>query len=111
SNLIYIDQALYDKMDYLNQLALIVHEYIYKNEREAEVKDSRYTRLITGMALEKDTGIIPYVWSNVDLERIDIAIKRCESIGVEQESEFFVFPEGHEVRDRFHRLVFRKLNG
>ncbi len=109
--LIYIDPTLHEKMDYLNQLALVAHEYIYKNDREGDVKDSRYSRLITRMALEKDTDITPYDWSNVDLEKVDIAIKRCESIGVEQETEFYVLPKGYEVAEGMNKVVFKTLNG
>lgn len=109
--LIYVDQTLHEKLDYLNQLALVAHEYIYKNERDGDVKDSRYTRLIIGMALEKDLGIIPFDWSNTYLEKVDLAIKRCESIGVEQETEFYVLPKGYEVSESLNLIVFKKLNG
>jgi hypothetical protein len=47
---IYIDKTLFDKMDYLNQVALAFHEHIYAQERALNVTDSRYTRAIVGLA-------------------------------------------------------------
>jgi hypothetical protein len=47
---IWQDKALYDMLDENGKLALLFHEYIYLKERSKGGEDSRYTRLIVGLA-------------------------------------------------------------
>lgn len=52
--LIWIDSVLFEKMNYENQLALVLHETIYARERELGVSDSRYTRTIVAHAMSAE---------------------------------------------------------
>lgn len=49
-DLIWVDEVLYEKMSYRDQLALAFHEMVYAQERMAGITNSRYTRTITGHA-------------------------------------------------------------
>lgn len=52
-NEIWIDGEIYDKLSFVDQLALLVHETIYFEERYENVADSRYARRITALAMSQ----------------------------------------------------------
>lgn len=58
-HVIYIDGNLYDKMDYFNRLAFVVHEVIYAKERFGKITDSRYARWITALSLSDRNVFTP----------------------------------------------------
>ncbi len=62
-SLIWVDEKLYSKLDARNRLALLVHEVIYSREREMGVKDSRYSRRLTALAMSTQD---PFVQSLPD---------------------------------------------
>lgn len=55
-NILLVDKKLWDKLDYLNQAALIYHEVIYKKARKAGEKDSVQSRRIVSH-LFSDKGL------------------------------------------------------
>jgi hypothetical protein len=62
-SLIWIDEKLFNKMSYQDQLALALHEYLYSEEREFSVSNSRYTRTITSLAM---STLDPFTMSNFE---------------------------------------------
>lgn len=59
---IYIDPVYFEKLNYVNKLALAFHEHIYAFERTLGVPDSRYTRTIVALAFsDQDPFDVPPV--------------------------------------------------
>ncbi|WPU65568.1 hypothetical protein [Peredibacter starrii] len=98
-NVIYIDGNLYDKMDYFNRLALVIHEVIYAKERFGKVTDSRYARWITALALSEKNLFTPIK----DYPSTHI----CYS---EDSRTVFMAMPLNEVKDKW-RFSFINLNG
>lgn len=81
---IKIDRKLYNKMNYVNQIALILHELLYLKERENGVTDSRYIRKIVGQTLRKQNmvNLQNYLYLDASL--------RCETITDAPKSVFYI---------------------
>lgn len=53
-SLIWIDGEIFDKLPFVHQLALIIHEALYRGERARNVTDSRYIRRIVALLMSQN---------------------------------------------------------
>lgn len=112
SMLVYVDGELYNKLDYVNKLALIVHEYLYMNERVGGVTDSRYTRAVIDRIFTKNEA--PYLYGWVVSERLndkENIAQRCETINTEKDTIFYVFKKGFQTSGNYQLVTFEKIGG
>lgn len=104
---ILVDRKLFNKMNYVNQLALILHELLYLKERENGVSDSRYVRKIVGQALRQENMV------NLQDAMYNDAILRCETIGEEAKSIFTITKKRsyYMSATAINSIFFEQLNG
>lgn len=98
-SVIFVDEVLYEKMDYRNQLALLIHEGLYVREREFGVTDSRYARLITSLLFSTKDPFTPTKYDGVT--------HICRSW--DKKTAFFARPLS-ETENRW-QFIFNMLNG
>jgi hypothetical protein len=105
---IIINRELYNKMNYVNKVALHLHEILYLKERENGVKDSRYTRQMVAMALNQKSMRSSYALLDYEASHV------CETKNASKKSIFYIIPSKFiDFRtDNFKEMfVFEMLNG
>lgn len=99
---IWIDQILFDKMSYVDQVALAFHEMIYAAERANGVSNSRYTRTIVGHAFSNQDPF-DVIFDNQD----PYTKKSC----VTADKKTFFYASQTDKEKNIWKFDFRYING
>jgi hypothetical protein len=105
---IIIDRNLYNKMDFTNQIALMLHEVLYLKEREQGVRDSRYVRQIVGETMRDSLMHTGHLNLNAPV------VQRCETMTQKRKSVFYITPRRTYYMSEnkpVNTIFFEKLNG
>lgn len=107
-NMILIDMNLYNKMDHINQVALMLHEALYLKEREQGVRDSRYVRQVVGEVMQE--GIMHTSHLNLNAK----IVQKCETKVTKRKSVFYITNKRTYYLSEtqpINTIFFEKLNG
>lgn len=113
---LYVKKDLWLKLDQLNKIGLLAHEYFFKIARKAKYRNSDYTRYKVGQLLA-ETGLQPLFsdWTPTTDNRVSgilplskAGYKYCEGSSADDASaniQFF----GYEGKNRIQHLVFSNI--
>lgn len=113
---LYVKKDLWLKLNQLNKVGLLAHEYFFKFARKAKYRNSDYTRLKVGQLLS-EAGLQPLFsdWTPTTDKRVSevlplskIGYNFCEGSSADDASANIQF-YGYEGKNRIQHLVFSKI--